>query len=229
MKNDYWVKFWNDERILQRGNMQQQVGRTINKVPIDDARWDYTLAQIDNILKVGPDDHLLDLGAGNGLISKPFSKKCRSVTAVDISSGLLNQIDRKEFPNIDVVIGDARTVQFAERSFSKGAMYTVLQHFTEKETIHIFESVHTWLVPGGTFLIGDIPDVDRLWTFFNTPERVNAYFNSIRHETPILGTCFKRDFLEKLAMYTGFSAYATLDQDPELINAHYRFDLKLVK
>ncbi len=229
MNKDYWVKFWNNDRILHSGNMQHQVGRRINKIPIDDARWDYTLAQIDNILKVGPDDHLLDLGAGNGLISKPFSKKCRSVTAVDISSGLLNQIDRKEFPNIEVVIGDVRDIQFAERSFSKGIMYFVLQHFTEEEAIHIFGSVHSWLVPGGMFFIGDIPDVDRRWTFFNTPERVNAYFNSIRHETPILGTWFKRDFLEKLARYSGFSSCAILDQDPKLINAHYRFDLSLVK
>ena len=37
MKNDYWVRFWNDDRILQSGNMQQQVGRSINKVPIDEA------------------------------------------------------------------------------------------------------------------------------------------------------------------------------------------------
>ena len=194
MMKDYWVRFWNDEHILQSGNMHQQVGKTINKIPIAEARWDYTLAQIDNILKVGPDDHLLNLGAGNGSISKPFSKKCRSVTAVDVSSGLLNQIDRKEFPNIDVVIGDARHLQFAERSFSKGIMYSVLQYFTEEEAIHIFKSVYSWLVPGGTFFIGDIPDVDRRWAFFNTPERVNAYFNSIRHETPILGTWFKRDF-----------------------------------
>jgi hypothetical protein len=108
-------------------------------------------------------------------------------------------------------------------------MYSVLQYFSEKEAIHIFESVHAWLVPGGTFLMGDIPDVDRRWTFFATPERFNAYFNSIRQETPIIGTWFKRDWLEKPAMYAGFSAYAILDQDPELINAHYRFDLKLEK
>jgi cyclopropane fatty-acyl-phospholipid synthase-like methyltransferase len=228
MKEDYWTKFWKDY-IPQGGNMQQQVRRTIKKVPIDDARWDYTVGEISNILKVGPDDNLLDLGAGNGLISKPFSKKCRSVTAVDISSALLMQIDRGEFPNIKIVIGDVRNIQFAERSFSKCIMYFAMQYFTEKEAIDIFESVHSWLVPGGTFFIGDIPDVDQRWTFFNTSERVDAYFKSIRQETPILGTWFKRDFLEKLGWYTGFSACKILDQDPKLINAHYRFDLKLIK
>jgi 2-polyprenyl-3-methyl-5-hydroxy-6-metoxy-1,4-benzoquinol methylase len=94
MKSDYWVTYWQGDCILQRRNLPMQVDRTVNQVPINDARWDYTLAAIDNLLKVGKDDHLLDLGAGNGLISKPFSKKCCSVTAVDISSGLLNQIDR---------------------------------------------------------------------------------------------------------------------------------------
>jgi hypothetical protein len=65
MDKDYCIKLWNDERILQSRNMQRQAGRKINKVTIDDALWNYTLAEIDKIMKVGQEDYLLDIGANS--------------------------------------------------------------------------------------------------------------------------------------------------------------------
>ena len=229
MKRDYWKKYWNENPAIHSGSPQQQVTRTKNKVPIEDGLWDYTLAGIEKALELRSEDTLLDLGAGNGLVSVPFSRKCRAVVAVDISSALAGRIDTSAHRNISVVVGDIMDLEFGENSFTKGIMYSVLQHFSERDTVRIFEHIHRWLVPGGIFFIGDIPDVDCLWDFFDTPEREKAYFDSIRHESPVVGTWFKRSFLYKLACSAGFSKCEVLDQDPALFNAHYRFDLKLVK
>jgi hypothetical protein len=69
-------------------------------------------------------------------------------------------------------------------AFPKRLLYCALQHFKERETINIFDTICRSLMPGGTFLIGDIPDIDRLFVFFSKPEWVKAYFDSVKNNTP---------------------------------------------
>ena len=51
MDKNYWLKFWNEDKIIQSDNLQNQVGRTINKVPITDENWQFTLSFIDDSIK----------------------------------------------------------------------------------------------------------------------------------------------------------------------------------
>ncbi|MDO8206577.1 MAG: class I SAM-dependent methyltransferase [Gallionella sp.] len=228
-KNDYWINFWTTNYIIENTDPQCQIGRTVNKIPIDPQKWQFHLSEIEKTLQLCPDDTLLDLCAGNGLITIPLSLKCRSVTAVDISNTLLNRIDTCLYSNITVVTGDARKINLPVETFSKGVMYFALQFFSERETIGIFETIYQSLMRGGTFLIGDILDIDRLFIYHNKPEWVTAYFDSVKNDTPAVGTWFKKEILVKMAKYVGFSDAAILSQHPDLINSHYRFDLLLTK
>lgn len=82
-----------------------------------------------------------------------------------------------------------------------------------------------WLKPGGILLITDILDSRRIWSFYNNPEREDAYFQNVMEGTPILGTWFDCEWLEKLARYTGFSHDQVFDQPEEFWYSHYRFDM----
>lgn len=226
---DYWIKFWNENQILKSDNPQLQVGRSINKVPIEDKKWKYTLDFIESKLNLTSSDHLLDLCAGNGLISMPLSKKCEQVTAVDISNELIKKINTQKHPKIKTIVSDARKLDFPKQSFSKVILYFALQHFTEQETIRLMEKVYKWLRPDGLFFIGDIPDSKKLWTFFNTPARQKTYFDSLKFNRPIIGTWFSKKFLCNAAICSGFSECNIIIQSKELINHHYRFDLLLKK
>jgi cyclopropane fatty-acyl-phospholipid synthase-like methyltransferase len=228
-RDDYWVRYWTNNSMFDQENPQAQVARTVLKVPIDDQQWQLQLAEIERKLDPGSDDTLLDLCAGNGLIAKPFSRKCRSVTAVDVSRTLLERIDPVAYPNIVVTIGDIREVSLPAAEFSKGVMYTSLQYFSEREAIGIFETIRNAMSAGGIFLIGDIPDVDRIFDFYNKPEWVAAYFDSLKGSKPAMGTWFKKDILCEMAKYVGFSRVVALAQPPHLITSHYRFDLLLTK
>lgn len=228
-QKEYWATFWSSNDRLKHADLYYQVGHTVNGMPIDPERWQFALRKMEETLKLGPDDTVLDLCAGNGLIAVPFSLKCKSVTAVDFSEALISRIDTITHPNITALHADAREVSLPEAAFSKGIMYGALQHFSEREAIGIFETIYRTLKQGGSFLVGDIPDVDRLFVFYSKPEWVKAYFDSVRNNTPAVGTWFKKEILMEMAKYVGFSDAATSNQHPNLLNSHYRFDLLLTK
>lgn len=228
-ESDYWTTYWTTNQIIGNVNPQCQVGRTVNKIPIDQQKWQFHLNEIEQKLHLCLDDTLLDLCAGNGLITMPLSLKCRSTIAVDISKTLLEKIDTRSYPSITVIAGDVRSVSFPSGAFSKGLMYGALQYFNEHEAISIFEKIYQSLIQGGSFLVGDIPDIDRLFVFYNKPEWVKAYFDSVKTNTPAIGTWFKKEILVAMAKYIGFSEVEILSQHPDLINSHYRFDLLLIK
>jgi cyclopropane fatty-acyl-phospholipid synthase-like methyltransferase len=229
MQNDYWENYWNDPEIIKNTHPQKQVLRTVAKLPVESEEWQRTLDYISNIIELKIDDELLDLCAGNSLITIPFAQKCRQVSAIDISKELLSKIDILKNKNIQVQVKDVRTLDLSEKSFSKIIMYASIQYFTEKETILLLENAYKWLYSDGLFFIGDIPDLDKKWNFYNTRERKKAYFESIKSEKPIIGTWFTKDFLLNVAKYVGFSKCQIFDQPKSQINSHYRFDLLLKK
>lgn len=228
-QNDYWATFWTSNSRLENDDPHFQVGRTINGVPLDQEKWQFHLNEIAQRLDLNPKDTLLDLCAGNGLITMPLSLKCRATTAIDISTTLLGRIDSTLYPSITVITADARNVDLLPETFSKVLMYGALQHFSDREAIGIFETTYQSLIKGGSFLIGDIPDIDRLFVFYNKPEWVKAYFDSVRTNTPAIGTWFKKEVLVEMAKYVGFSHAEVATQHPDMINSHYRFDLLLTK
>lgn len=228
-ESNYWVDYWTSKQMAVNDDPQSQVERTVNKMPIEQQEWLFTLNEIERTLNLSPSDTLLDLCAGNGMIAMPFALKCRALTAVDISEVLLKKIDADTYPNITVIVGDARNVSLPVEAFSKGVVYAALQYFNERESIEIFNTIYKSMKPGGMFLIGDIPDIDRLFAFYNKPEWVTAYFDSVRNGTPAVGTWFKKEILVEMAKYIGFSNVEILSQHPDLINSHCRFDLLLTK
>ena len=229
MNNNYWEKFWNENDILGSENLQNQIGRAINKEPISEELWIKTLSYIFNTIEITRKDVVLDLCAGNGLITLPLSEKVKRVVAVDVSKKLISTLNDNKKRNTTLIIENILKLECEENSFSKIIFYFAIQHFTEGEVIFLFKKVNSWLTKGGIFYIGDIPDIERLFHFFNTKEREFAYFNSQEKNTPIIGTWFNRRFMEKLALYSGFSSIEIIKQPNYLINSHYRFDVKLIK
>lgn len=226
-KEDYWVKFWQQNGIVHKPTPHEKVGRTINGVPIQDEEWAVVLDDLQRQLNLNEHDDLLDIGAGSGVISIPFSKVVKSTTAVDISEVLLQEMAGIEA--IKTIHADARELDFEAGSFSKIIIYFAIQHFSEEETAALLQKAFRWLRPGGMLFIGDVPDVERRFAFFNTPERFGKYFQSLIDQAPIIGTWFHGDFFTQAGKYVGFSEIMVKNQPPHYINAHYRFDVLMKK
>jgi len=227
--SEYWKNYWKNSEITGREHLQMQVGRTINRNPVSEELWNKTVEHVESFVKPTKKEIILDLCSGNGLLAMPLSTKCREVIAVDISDNLLSKIDHEKYANISTLKSDALEIQFPENSLDKAVLYFALQHFNLKETLLLLELVYRYLKKDGVFYIGDIPEAEKRFLFFNTPDREKAYFDSIQKDVPIVGQWFSRSFIEKAAVNIGFTRAKTVDQPLWQINAHYRFDAILIK
>ena len=65
---------------------------------------------------VGPDDLVVDLGAGGGRLTDPLARIARRVVAVELDPVLAARL-RGRWPNVDVIEGDARRVPLPREPF----------------------------------------------------------------------------------------------------------------
>lgn len=230
MSDDRWLQFWRDHGSASRSaDEQTQVLRTFNKAPIQADRWEFTLNELDRVFPVGPEDDVLDLCCGNGLFTAHFAAKGRSVTSVDISPDLLQVLEQRTLANVTTQCSDMRAVSFPESRFSRILLYAALQYIDEAETIQLLRRMAGWLRPGGLLFIGDIPDRTRMWSFYNTQERRSVYFKNLVAGREIVGTWFDPIWLGHLSDDCGFAKAEVVMQHPDLIYAHFRFDMLLTR
>lgn len=223
---DYWRNYWQNDAIIYKDNLQSKVGRTLHGTPISDEQWNQTIAYTSSLLECEKTDVLLDLCAGSGVFSSHFSSFVKEIHAIDISETLLRNIKEK---NVVKIVADAVNHQFEKNFFDKVIFYFALQHFTLQESFVILNKLFDACKEGAVLLIGDIPDIEKKYDFFNTNERKKAYFESLPTNTPIIGEWFLKADLLHMAKYVGFSSCSIIDQPEFCINSHYRFDLKLIK
>lgn len=244
--NDYWVDFWRQHGQENKdGSEHKQVLRVKNKQAIDEQLWQRTLEAIGEFLEVNGADQVLDLCCGNGLISRYLAPQVTSVHSVDVSEDLVaallassnaantNSIENKsstqQIGNITAEVSDARTLQCENAAFSKIVMYAAIQYFTQQEVIALFRNMHACLQDDGVILLGDIPDLEKLWVFYDDETREAAYFDAVESGKGIVGHWFTQTFLVKLANYVGFKQAKVVPQADDMIYSHYRFDLILRK
>jgi cyclopropane fatty-acyl-phospholipid synthase-like methyltransferase len=226
--SDYWKAFWDGHVASSAGaDPQSRVLRTLNGRPVTDERFEGILKHIGLKMDLSGGNDVLDLCCGNGLITTHLASKCRSVVGVDFAPGMVGGLDLEGHGNIEVMVEDVRKVSFQKRSFDRVLMYSGLQYMTCQEAAQVFESVSGWLRGGGLFFVGDIPDRDRIWEFFDSDERRRIYFDSLKNGRPAIGTWFDGGWLARLGKYAGFSDVEVLRQPEYLPYAHYRFDVVL--
>lgn len=228
--DNYWNDFWkNHARSATTDHPQSQVLRTLDKKPIAENQFQELLEYVETKMEISGTDELLELCCGNGLFAIFFASKCKKVVGVDFAKELVSKIDTKRHPNISVFVQDVRKVDFEEGSFNKVLMYAGLQYLSYKETVRLFEHAIKWLKNGGLFFIGDIPDRERMWNFFNTEDREGVCFAAVKNERPVVGTWFEGAWLSKLGRYAGFKDIEIFQQPHDFPYAHYRFDMCLKK
>ena len=230
--SDYWGKYWNE--IQKNTDRQSQVERTVKKEPISEGLFEKTVVWVNQKMQVNKNSNILELCCGNGVWTIPFAKRTNHVTAVDFSKPLLEILEKKcvaeNVNNVDIKLHDVSKINSRNyKSISHIFLYFAMQYFSEKEAIFLFETAYSILknTTGGIFYIGDIPDRRKLWDFANKKEYARMYFDSIKIDTPAVGTWFIKDDLMELSEYAGFSKCEIIEQPSWQINSRYRFDMKL--
>lgn len=234
MKN--WHSYWNSAPG-QYGEREflRQVGKTVNGVPITTAAFAILVQELRQLLSLQAEDAVLDLCCGNGIITRAMAGNCRCVTGIDYSEPLIAIAEKYNQPeNARYIVSsvlDLNPEMFrshACKKFTKVYMYEALQHF-EPEALAVLLNKLTGLLTGRSVVcLASVPDRDRLWAFYNTPERREEYHRRVAEGTEAIGTWWERGQLEKIARDSGFHA-KFVSQNPMLHTAHYRFDVVLTK
>ena len=102
--------------------------------------------------EVGPDDTILDVGCGTGVLV-PFleARGLKSYTGLDFSAGMAAVFSRK-FPGRRIVVADYQTAGlFPNRSFSKIMIYNSFPHFERRRSV--FKNSFAYLRRSGSLFI----------------------------------------------------------------------------
>jgi 23S rRNA (adenine-N6)-dimethyltransferase len=73
-------------------------------------------AEIVRDARIGPDDLVLDLGAGTGRLTGELARAARRVVAVELDARLAERLSGR-WPNVEVVEADARGVELPSETF----------------------------------------------------------------------------------------------------------------
>jgi excisionase family DNA binding protein len=100
---------------------------------------------------------LIDLGAGDGFISRFAARFVQRVIAIDISGEMLRELQRKAksegIQNIEVIESDALDVPLADSSIDIVCANMFLHHIEQPELA--IQEMHRLVKPGGTVFLAD--------------------------------------------------------------------------
>ncbi|WID98759.1 class I SAM-dependent methyltransferase [Bosea vestrisii] len=125
---------------------------------------DWIAGYIIQLLDIRPDDTVLDVCCGNGLITARIAPKAKAVTGLDYSQVLLKQArEISAAPNLVYAQADATKISEAlgGQKFNKILLCSAFQYFDDAAGRKVLSGLREALLPGGTVAICDIPDKSR--------------------------------------------------------------------
>jgi hypothetical protein len=154
--------------------------------------------------------------------------QCSYTIGVDFNQDLIEIAREKQVTRgleyVHCSVTDLTAAHLHGHQPTKVCMIAALQHFTVSGAATIVSTVSSLTDHAAPFYVDDVPDVDCLWRFYDTPERRADYEQRKAAGTEAIGTWWNRQHLVELFEAHGYRAEA-FDQDPRRSGAHYRFAL----
>ena len=226
--NRDWRAYWNS--VGQRADPQdlfRQVDRTVSGRAVGPGEVQRLVDAVIEGLDLTAQDGLLDLCCGNGLITGLFAPHCRAVVGVDYSEYLI-EVARQNASadNIVYMLGsveDLDALDFTARPPNKVSINGGVQHFS----VGMLDSMLAGLgrmAPAPTALMfTDVPDADRIFDFYDTPERREDFQRRRDARAEAIGTWWSREEMAALLGKHGYRANFAVPVGRS--SAHYRFDV----
>jgi ubiquinone/menaquinone biosynthesis C-methylase UbiE len=122
-----------------------------------------------DLAEIGPDDTVLDVACGPGLVACALAEVAHHVTGLDLTPAMIEQAQArqrsKNLANVTWLIGDAVPLPFSAASFSVVVTRFSFHHFLDPKAA-LAEMVRVCL-PGGRVAVIDV--------FTSSPEQAEAY------------------------------------------------------
>jgi SAM-dependent methyltransferase len=99
---------------------------------------------------LGPDRVALEIGAGDGALSRALAARCRSVFALDVSAEILSAADLPA--NAERVLSDGLTVPVPAGSVDVAYSNQVMEHLHPDDAVPQLAAIRAALAPGGVYV-----------------------------------------------------------------------------
>jgi cyclopropane fatty-acyl-phospholipid synthase-like methyltransferase len=206
----------------------QQVRRTINGEPVDDAQIVLIVNAIMGALSLRKDDVVLDLACGNGALSSRLFDSCAGLVGVDLSPYLI-EVAQRNFgrrPHYRFCLDDVVSYVLQERDasvFTKAVIYGAFQYFSRSDAAIVLRALHERFSKVAKVFIGNVPDKRRFDRFYRdrTPTEDELNDHAAR-----LGVWYPPDEFEAIAQAAGWLASCS-HMPAEFHASSYRFDVTL--
>ena len=224
-----WRAFWDTigERA-SRDDYLRQVGRTVGGEPLTADQTPLLVEAIGRALQPAASDVLLDLCCGNGLVTIELAPMFKWVVAADYSLELIETArDRFAAPNITYLHRSAAQVDpgdFTVGRPAKVCMNSALQLFNKPDLEALLAALDKLRDGPMDLFFTDVPDADRLFAFYNTPERRAEYERRRAEGTEAIGTWWGQADVMQVLDRAGYDA-VVVELAPDRYASHYRFDL----
>jgi len=176
------------------------------------------------------EDVLLDIGCGNGALSRYLFKECREFFGVDFSEYLVS-VAKENFesrPHYIFRHQDAAAYVDWEPEparFTKALCYGCFMYLSFSEAEHVLRQLAERFTNLDTLYIGNIPDKLRAANFY--PQDKDFTDLLADNKSPI-GIWRSEEDIRELAEKTGWNVeFSYMDED--FYAAHYRFDAMLTR
>lgn len=229
--DNYWKNNFNDDTVIGTGkNLQTNIARTKKGQHVSGKDWAKTIQYLANILDINKESNVLELCCGNGVLLGELAPLCQRAVGVDYSDKLLIQFkERYSFSNLKMVHSDVRTFEIEPNIFNTILIYFSIQHFNERDSFLLIENCIQNLKTNGYIYIGDIPDLEKKWSYINKKEYHQDYFKRVVNSTPKIGYWFQKDFFRAMNSCFPQVTFEIITQPHYQINSNHCFDVLIKK
>ncbi len=228
-----WKRFWSSYRkieVTSEEDLFREVGKTVNGEPLSEEAFQISIALIASGLELSKRDLLLELGCGNGLVTRRLASLVKQIRAVDFSEHLIANA-RKFSPatNVSYFCGEA-VAHLRDLALSKAYVPTkillgdCLCYFDEKALRGMLQAARRLTADHFVFMASGVPCDELKWNFYDTAERVRRFEENqllAENTNDGIGRWWRKEELEEIGKALGLAT--EIREEPSVL-ANYRID-----